>query len=255
MDGGVRLLLPIETDVMTLAEQFQTVVRDLFQARAAGPDLLPMVLAQACVAVLPVSGAGLSMTDGLRVPLAASDEMAALAERLQTTLGEGPCLSAVTSGEFLVAGSAAIAERWPTFSHEFLTETPYRSVASVPLRSVGGIRLGALDLYSVDPQPLDEALMADISVGVAAPIASMVFREPLVDDEKGFASPGWLDSDAVADRMNVWVAVGMVMERLDRPNSDALAVLRGYAFSHDYSLDEVAREVTEQRLRLDQLLL
>ena len=238
---------------MNLADQFQSTVAGLFQAKGSGPDLLPLLLAQACVQVLPVSGAGLSMTDHLRIPLAASDETVAIGERLQTTLGEGPCLAAVAMDEYLVADAATMAARWPTFTEAFLAQTPYRSAASLPLRAVDGVRMGALDLYSVDPRPLDYDTVEDIDLGIATPIASMLFRQPINPDELSFTSPGWLNSDAVSDRMNVWVAVGMLMARLGLSNGDALAVLRGYAFSHERDLDEIARELTERKLEPDEL--
>ena len=77
-----------ETEVeMGLAERFRAQVGDAFATGRADVELLPMVFVRAAVTVLPVAGAGLSMTNHLRVPLAASDEDVAAAERLQTTLG------------------------------------------------------------------------------------------------------------------------------------------------------------------------
>jgi hypothetical protein len=239
---------------MTLADEFQSAVAGLFQSGKMGPTLLPLVLAQACVGVLPVSGAGLSMTDHLRVPLAASDADAAIAERLQTTLGEGPCLSAVNSDDYLMADADTMARRWPTFSEGFLVQTPYRSVASLPLRTVDGVRLGALDLYSVQPQPLSRDLMEDVDRSIATPISSMLFRQSPANDMGDATAPSWLATDAANERMNVWVGVGMLMAALRLSNSDALAVLRGYAFSHEQTLDEIARELTDKRLEPDQLL-
>jgi hypothetical protein len=80
---------------MSLAEQFRTTVTEAFRTGGATADLLPLVFVRAAVSVLPVAGAGLSMTDHLRIPLAASDYDVVAAERLQTTIGEGPCLAAV----------------------------------------------------------------------------------------------------------------------------------------------------------------
>jgi hypothetical protein len=114
--------------------------------------------------------------------------------------------------------------------------------------------MGALDLYSVDPRPLDYNTIEDIDLAIATPIASMLFRQPITQDALDFTSPSWLNSDAVSDRMNVWVAIGMVMTRLELANSDALAVLRGYAFSHERTLDQIARDLTERELEPDQLL-
>ena len=97
-----------------------------------------MVFVRAAVSVLPVTGAGLSMIDRLRIPLAASDLDVITAERLQTTLGEGPCLAAVAMGEPLVADLAGMAVSWPNFHERFAAESPYRSVASFPLRAASG---------------------------------------------------------------------------------------------------------------------
>jgi hypothetical protein len=124
---------------MSMFDQFQTTVTEAFTVGGATADLLPMVFVQAAVAVLPVAGAGLSMTDRLRIPLAASDDQAVTAERLQTTIGEGPCLAAVTMGRPLVAGLATMATNWPTFHERFVAETPYQSVASIPLQQHKGL--------------------------------------------------------------------------------------------------------------------
>ena len=121
---------------MDLDQQFMAAVIDAHDAQASATEMLPMLLAQACVKVLHVTGAGVSITEeGLRLPLGASDAMAAHAEALQTTLGEGPCLDATATSEPLVADEASMAARWPMFHRELLTQTPFRSVASIPLKS------------------------------------------------------------------------------------------------------------------------
>ena len=62
----------------------------------AGPELLPVRLARACARMLPVDDAGLSLVDAAqqRVPLGASSDVAEVAERLQFTVGAGPCMTA-----------------------------------------------------------------------------------------------------------------------------------------------------------------
>ena len=239
---------------MSLAEEFSQRVTAEFAQAGASLDLLPVVFLRATVDVLPVGGAGLSMTDHLRIPIAASDDDVVAAERLQTTLGEGPCLGAATAGEPLVAELPAIAARWPVFYEKFAVQTPYRSVASLPLRSVQGAVLGALDLYSTSPDTLTPDELEEIAAGVAAPMASLLFRDSNPSTVDGVSFPSWLDGDRLAERMNVWVAVGMSMERLQLDNGDALALLRGYAYAHALTLDEVARQVTDRGLQPEELL-
>lgn len=72
---------------MALAEEFSQRVTAEFAQAGASLYLLPVVFVRATVDVLPVDGAGLSLTDSLRIPIAASDDDVVAAERLQTTPG------------------------------------------------------------------------------------------------------------------------------------------------------------------------
>lgn len=207
-----------------------------------------MMLARACVHVLPVAGAGLSMTDELRIPLGASDELAGRVERLQATLGEGPCLSATATSEPQVFDLDAIASQWPVFFHEMRGQTPYRSAAAIPLRSPELPRFGALDLFSTEPSGPNPELVQEVSGGIADAIGGVLFAAPTATYQHGIALPTWLNVGSVTYRMNVWVAVGMLMEHADLTNSDALAVMRAHAFSSEMSLDRVAQQITNRQL-------
>ena len=85
-----------------------------------------------------LDGVGISLTGEVRIPLAATSTDAVTAEALQTTLGEGPCLTAAAHGTALVADATSMAATWPMFGAALTSGTPFRSVASVPLRTVGG---------------------------------------------------------------------------------------------------------------------
>jgi hypothetical protein len=238
---------------VSLAEQFRAAVTGAFATEGSTLDLLPLVFVRAALAVLPADGAGVSLTGHLRVPIAASDEHVVAAERLQTTIGDGPCLTAVTLGRPLAADLATMALSWPTYHERFVAETPYRSVASLPLRSGEGSYLGALDLYSAHPAALTSVELEAIDAAVASPIAGMLFNAAAREAE-GSTLPGWMSGAGVDDRLNVWVAIGMSMALLDLGNDDALALLRGYAYSHSLSLDQVARQMTDQGLDPEELL-
>ncbi len=49
---------------MTLAQRFRTAVSQSYEE--VGGELLPVLLSQACVTVLPMAGAGVSLIDELR---------------------------------------------------------------------------------------------------------------------------------------------------------------------------------------------
>jgi hypothetical protein len=50
------------------------------------------------------------------------------------------------------------------------------------------------------------------------------------------------------------VAVGILIEHAGLTNADALAVLRGYAYGHSASLDDIADHLATQRMHPDELL-
>jgi hypothetical protein len=234
----------------SLADRYLAAVVEGFERDENGRDLLPAVLARACVAVLPsITGAGLGLTERLRVPLGGSDDAVVRAERLQTTLGEGPCLDAVEAGEALVVDEATMADRWPTYHRELLRQTPFRAVASLPLRAAGQPPIGALDLYT-DRSRMDPAAAgAEVQAAIADQISGLLLDAPLVDvdwtDEPVVA---WLGGPSVADRMEVWKAVGMVMHSLGTNQRDGLALLRQHAVAQDSTLDDVAGRLTRLEL-------
>ena len=235
---------------MDLADRYRTTVAARCDAAGDAGPLLPKLLAEVCVTLLPVQGAGISFTQELRIPLGASDETASRAERLQSTLDEGPCLTAVETPLPLAAGQSDLARRWPMFHSELLEQTPYRSVVSLPLLAPRGGRLGALDLYSTDPEPMEEPLLGSLGESIGSPMAAMLLGGLGADS----TLPGWLSSAEAQQRMTVWSAVGILLGRSRLDNADALAVLRGHAFAEGTSLDEVAARLVRREIEPEALI-
>lgn len=232
-----------------LASRYRAAFLEAYDRRSQDPDVLPLVLSAACVEVLPVSGAGLSLIDVLRVPLGASDAAVDVAERLQTTLGDGPCLAAVAEGGSLVADHAAIAARWPTFHAELVRQTPFRSVASLPLATDDGAPFGALDLYSTEPQ-LDPSLVDEqVRHDVVDQMVGLLQAAPMTAASwTGEPVAVWLGGPSVSRRMEVWAAVGMMMTTAGLSQADALSLLRAYAFGHHTTLDDAAQQLVNHEL-------
>jgi hypothetical protein len=217
------------------------------------PDLLPMRLACAAAAVLPVDGVGLSIhgKSGRRTPLAASSEVASTAERLQFTVGSGPCLLAAESEFPVFASEEAMTRRWPAYHDLLVTLTPLRSVLALSLP--GRLRgIGAMDLFFADP-----------SGATAIDIFEARCVAELVTDHLDVAAdwsvwtptelPAWSNTGDARRRGRLWMAVGMLMVALEAPASDALAVLRGYAYAAGRTADDVAGDLVERRLQTHQL--
>ena len=250
---GARTSFTAKSD---LAHRYRAAWADSCDPATAVPELLPVRLARACVQVLPVSGAGLSLLNhDFRVPVGASDEVASIAERLQFTQGEGPCLDAARTSRIVIAGEADIKQQWPLFAADFFAQTPYRGALCMPLR-LSPETVGALDLFVTHPDDLARISLTD-AVTVSDQIMDALMIAQAITGSVGTFSeepePVWLQNGTVRDRTNVWVAMGMLMTRLETTAPDALAVLRGYSYSHGTVLDEVARDLIRGRLDVEQL--
>src|SRR4051794_3612818 len=112
-----------------------------------------------CIAAVAVGGGGMSLgsATGMRQPLYGSDETAQLMERLQFTVGEGPCVDASASGSPVLVPDideprSGVRQRWPVFLTE-AAKADIRAVFAFPVR-IGAISLGAIDLYRRSPGPL-----------------------------------------------------------------------------------------------------
>ncbi len=99
------------------------------------------------VDVLPVSAAGMTLISAGTAPqyIAASDDSAMRFERLQTEVGEGPCLSAYTTGDSVSVPDLSTDGRFPRFG-PLAVAAGLAAVWTFPLRHGDG-RPGALDLY------------------------------------------------------------------------------------------------------------
>jgi hypothetical protein len=236
---------------MSLVEDFR-IALTASAVDLPSPELLPERLARACSRVLPVDGAGISMffASDRRLPLGASDEVSAEAERLQFTVGEGPCLSARAEGRVMVSDEADIAARWPTFHSELVTRTPIRGIISLPLAE-DLASFGALDLYVVPPQDTGAVTLAD-----ALAVTREVTTTFLASSTRAAGTsdgPIWLDAPAAQRRSLVWQAMGFLNAALQVSSVDALAMLRARAYGEGLELDTLAHRVLDREVPVEQL--
>ncbi|MGH9266039.1 MAG: GAF and ANTAR domain-containing protein [Acidimicrobiales bacterium] len=212
-----------------------------------GPGPGRMRLCEVSAEVMSMTGAGIMLMSG-EVPrgsVCSSNQVSALIEDLQYTLGEGPCVDAYEQDlpvlEPDLAGDGDI--QWPAFTPPAV-EAGARAAFGFPLR-VGIVRLGALNLYRDRPGPLDDDQYADALVlsGVAA-------RAVLTMQANAPVGALGAELEAGADfHFVVHQASGMVSAQLGVSVGEALIRLRAHAFAHDRSLSGVAREVVARRLR------
>lgn len=209
----------------------------------------PQRVCELSVQLSGVTGAGLSIISdsGVRGIVAATDDVAARIEDLQLTLGEGPCVDAVTGGgpvlvPDLDAPDGVTVARWPAFL-EAAARAEVRAVFAFPLR-IGAIKLGALDLYRLSAGDLtDEQLTGALWAADAAALAVLEIEVGL----DGSSQPD--EGSASAYQLQIHQATGMVKSQLRVGIDQAFLVLRAHAFSTGRPLIDVADDVVQRRLR------
>jgi diguanylate cyclase (GGDEF)-like protein len=146
-------------------------------------------LVRRIVDILPVTGAGVTLISPTTAPhdVAASDEAALRFVRLQSEIGEGPCLSAYRSGEAVVIPDLRATDDFKEFGPRAL-EAGLGAVFSLPLRNMDG-QLGALDLYRGAPgdlTPGDMEAAQTLADVTAAYLANAQARSELQDASEQF---------------------------------------------------------------------
>jgi hypothetical protein len=213
----------------------------------AGPRSSPRRICDLCVEMLPISGAGISMVSdtGNRGVVCATDDVAAQIEDLQVTLGEGPCIDAVSTGRPVILADVewrdgVLFDRWPAFM-EAAAAAGVRALFAFPLR-IGAISVGALDLYRDTPGPLAEK---ELAAALLSADAAAVALLDLDGESQTLAEFG----GAEAHRLQVHQATGMVKVQLDVSIEDAFLALRARAFAIGSSLVDLSTDVVERRVR------
>jgi hypothetical protein len=226
---------------MTDRERWIRLLRD------AASDVVaqPRRIAELCVQMLGVDGAGISLVSdtGQRGVVCATDDISERIEDLQLTLGEGPCIDTIRTGAPVLVADLRdrddiATERWPAFMAG-AEDAGVRAVFALPLR-IGAISVGALDMYRSRPGALEDDELAAALLGAeAAAVALLGLRTSL---DGGLADTGGLQAQ-------VHQACGMVMVQLGVTIEQAFVLLRARAFSTGRPLQDVAVDVVERRLR------
>jgi len=199
--------------------------------------------------VTEMSGAGIMLMTGdvPRGSLCSSNDVSALVEDLQFTLGEGPCIDAYAQDRPVLEPDLADpdAARWLAFSPPAVN-AGVRAVFGFPVQ-VGVVRLGALNLYRDRPGELTLDQHADSLV-----MADVAARALLAMQAEASAGTVSVALEAGANlRSVVHQASGMVSVQLGVSIGQALVRLRAYAFSNNCLVDDVAKDVVARRLRFD----
>ncbi len=211
-------------------------------------------LCEACVVLFGIDAAAISLVfDGTNVgTLGASGAMARRYDELQFTVGEGPCLDAVTHrAPVVVVDLDDPAEvRWPAYGPAMLAHQ-IRSVYAMPV-TLAGQYVGALDLFHGNPVLLGTDQLGGLVV--AAELAQIPLLDLIGEDLEAAVndpeSDAWTELNALS-RNEVSQATGMVMAQLNIDAPEALARLRAHAYVTGRGATDVARDILDRRLKLE----
>ena len=209
----------------------------------------PARLCEACAEAVVMTGAGVMLMSGdmPRGSVCSSNEVSALIEELQYTLGEGPCVDAHHQNRPVLEPDLAAPDvpRWVGFTGPAV-DAGARAVFGFPMQ-VGAIRLGALNLYRDRPGALDDDQHADAMV-----MADVAARAVLAMQAQAPPDELAADLEAGSDfHFIVHQAAGMVSAQLDVSITEALVRLRAHAFGNDRPLTDVALDIVARRLRFE----
>jgi hypothetical protein len=238
---------------VSIADRFAAEVCAAGRRGLDGPELLPERLARAAAAMLPVADASLSLLEGgdKRVPLGSSSPEAATAERLQFTVGDGPCMMAARLGEPVFASEDDLRRRWPQFTEQLLGKTPFRAIVAFPLlQALAG--QGAMDLYFRRGERMSQLDVFE-AMAVGELITAALSDAAVFSEWTAEVGPGWLHAPLARRRAHVWQAMGRLSLQLDVEGPDALDLMRAHALTTSRSVDEVAADVLADRLDVEAL--
>ena len=159
-------------------------------------------------------------------------EQAAICDRQQVELAQGPALAAMSDRSMVVVADTATESRWPAFV-SLATDFGMRSVLAVDLHA-GDTALGVLSLYAGRPEAFDDsarfaAAMLAMHVGIA--LGHLRAEQNL---RAGLAS-----------RELIGEAIGVLIERHRITSEQAFARLIRASQNNNIKLREVAQIVCE----------
>lgn len=210
-----------------------------------GPTPPDSALAQPIAHALPVSGVAISMLGTFlgNETVSATNPTAARLDELQFDLGEGPCWDAVGKGRPVMEPNIRHHPlgRWPAFL-DAIRHEDVGAIYAFPL-FVGPLQLGAMDLYSAEPDVLNDK-HARQSAAFASVVSRLVLHKAL---ERASEDPEVLPETRYS-RRTIHQATGMVLAQLDLSPDEARLVIQAHAFATGRSMQEIAEDIVDRRL-------
>jgi GAF domain-containing protein len=204
-------------------------------------DTLLQVASFAAAAIPGADGAGLTLIErrGPDTMVASADFVRAV-DKVQYSIGEGPCLLAVESRTIQRTGSLGGEPRWPRFGPQ-AGRLGVHSALSLPL-ILGERVVGALNVYGLKRDAFDED---SVSLGqrFSSPAAVTAAHALLLEESRRVTAQ--LER-ALVNRGVIDQALGIIMSRTGLDSDQAFDKLRQRSQLDDLKLTEVARQIVSR---------
>ncbi|MFI2565152.1 ANTAR domain-containing protein [Paenarthrobacter sp. NPDC018779] len=169
-----------------------------------------------------------------------SSERAVVLDRIEQSLGEGPCVDALDSGVPKILEDAATDPRWPDYS-EALLAAGISSALGVPM-DLGEESAAVLNFFAAEPglftkKTVDDAVrfvaMSSKALRLAVRIAAA--------DQRGDDLKAAMESRTVID-----LACGMIMAQNRCSHDEAFDILRRASSDRNRKLRDIAQEIVDR---------
>jgi GAF domain-containing protein len=164
--------------------------------------------------------------------VAVTDEFVRAVDRLQSELGEGPCLAAIVNDPIVSLPDTAHEGRWPAFAPA-AEKLGVRSMLACRLATPGGT-VASLNLHASRPHAFDEQAL--LLAAVSSAHASVALAAANVSDSL---------RSTMLSRQRIGEACGILMERHGITSEQAFALLVQTSQHLNIKLRDVAAHIVE----------
>jgi len=166
---------------------------------------------------------------------AASDELAAVGDRLQEELGQGPALDTLWEQDSVYVRNLPAEDRWPQWGPRLTQATGAKSILTFRLFTLSDV-IGALSMYSTKVDAFSEEDKAE-GLALAAHIAIAVLASQRIEQFE----------TALDSRTVIGQACGILMERYKMDGVAAFALLTRASSNLNVKLRDIAGELVSTR--------
>ena len=199
--------------------------------------LFVVALAEATIDLADGASVSLFLDDELTT-VAASNDLVSSMDADQYRLGEGPCVSAATTGALVRTDSIADETRWPAFVAR-AARRGLGSVISTPIvvldRAVGALNVCSRSAWAFEAP--EERLAAVIAAQISAILTARA------SDERSVAEISRTVQLVLIGRRSIMLAQGILIERDGISADDAHSLLRGMSRATNTGLALTANEI------------